>query len=281
MSKPITLEQRIVVALRDSIKSDAVAALIQEVEAAAQAADENATQAREEALDPAVVVDTAKVGAAVVTAELTRDRLRAALPRLQARHKELAEAEYVAAWMVDVKRVESLRDEMAEELERVYPAAVGQLVDLMVCIAGVDKEVSHINRHRPSGPDYPHLHAVERWVRGHLLQPDVPIATELRLPHLHRNGGPVLAWPLPEPSLAQQMAREMMENPRLFNPPGPGPEWWKTIEERDRLALEENRKQIAEAEQRQREFEERQRKELESAKERDRQAYRERGWPSG
>jgi hypothetical protein len=36
-----------------------------------------------------------------------------------------------------------------------------------------------------------------------------------------------------------------------------------------------------EAEQRQREFEERQRKELESAKERDRQAYRERGWPSG
>jgi hypothetical protein len=81
-----------------------------------------------------------------------------------------------------------------------------------------------------------------------------------------------MLWPPHQPSLAQQMAREMMENPRLFNPPGPGPEWWKTIEERDRRALEENRKQIAEAEQRQREFEERQRKELESAKERDREA---------
>jgi hypothetical protein len=33
----------------------AVAALIQEVEAAAQAADENATKVREQALDPAVV----------------------------------------------------------------------------------------------------------------------------------------------------------------------------------------------------------------------------------
>jgi hypothetical protein len=53
------------------------------------------------------------------------------------------------------------------------------------------------------------------------------------------------------------------------------------IKERNRRVLEDNRRQIAEAEQRQREFEERQRKELESAKERDRQAYRERGWPSG
>ena len=56
------------------------------------------------------------------------------------------------------------------------------------------------------------------------------------------------------------MARDMMENPRLFNPPGLRPP------ERDRRALEENRKQIAEAEQRQREFEDGQRKELESAK---------------
>jgi hypothetical protein len=53
------------------------------------------------------------------------------------------------------------------------------------------------------------------------------------------------------------------------------------IKEHNRRILEDNRRQIAEAEQRQREFEERQRKELESAKERDRQAYAERGWPSG
>jgi len=53
------------------------------------------------------------------------------------------------------------------------------------------------------------------------------------------------------------------------------------IKERDRRVLEDNRRQIAEAEQRQREREERERTEIEAAKERDRQAYRERGWPSG
>ena len=83
MSKP-SLEERIATALTATdITSSDLAALIAEVEAAAQAADENAAKARAAALDPAVVIDTAKVGAAVLTAELTRDRLQAALPRLR------------------------------------------------------------------------------------------------------------------------------------------------------------------------------------------------------
>ena len=45
-------------------------------------------------LDPATVIDAAKVGASVATAELTRDRLRAALPRLQERLKQAREREY-------------------------------------------------------------------------------------------------------------------------------------------------------------------------------------------
>ena len=47
---------------------------------------------------------------------------------------------------------------------------------------------------------------------------------------------------------------------------------------RYKRALEDNRRQIAEAERSQREFEKQ--KAAEAAKERDRQAYRERGWPS-
>jgi hypothetical protein len=49
----LSLKRRIAVALRDSIKSDAIAALILEVEAAVQAAAADATKAREQALDPA------------------------------------------------------------------------------------------------------------------------------------------------------------------------------------------------------------------------------------
>jgi len=55
----------------------------------------------------------------------------------------------------------------------------------------------------------------------------------------------------------------------------------KYIEARNRRVLEDNRRQIAEAEQRQREFEKQKAAEAEAAGERDRQAYRERGWPSG
>ena len=64
-----------------------------------------------------------------------------------------------------------------------------------------------------------------------------------------------------------------MENPRLFNPPGPGPELWKTTEERDRRALEENRKQIAEAEESTRAHEEREASEARKAEEAARAAY--------
>jgi hypothetical protein len=107
MSKPLTLEQRIAAALTPTDMTSAnLSGLITEVEAAAQVADENATRAREEALDPAVVVDTAKVGAAVATAELTRDRLRAALPRLRTRYTEVREQEDIAAWKAEADELE-------------------------------------------------------------------------------------------------------------------------------------------------------------------------------
>lgn len=117
MSKPLTLEQRIAAALTstDSTSSD-LAALIAEVEAAAQAAAENATKTREEALDPATVIDAAKVGASLVTAELTLDRLRAALPRLQEQLKQVREREYAESWLNDYAAVKARRDAVAQQL---------------------------------------------------------------------------------------------------------------------------------------------------------------------
>jgi hypothetical protein len=61
----------------------------------------------------------------------------------------------------------------------------------------------------------------------------------------------------------------------------PRPRWWKATEERDRRALEENRKQIAEAEERMRAHEEREAAEARKAQEADRAAYyAEHGWPT-
>ena len=150
MSTPLTIEQRIVVALRDTIKSDAVAELIQEVEEAAQTADENATKVRDQALDPAVAIDTTKVATAVATAMLTRDRLQASLPHLHARHKQLQAKEYEVRWYAKLEEVEAKRDALVEEL-RVYPAIAAKLVDILSRIPAIDAEVSRINGSAPSG----------------------------------------------------------------------------------------------------------------------------------
>ena len=205
MNKLPTLEQRIAAALTSTdITSSDLAALIVEVEAAAQAAAENATKTREEALDPATVIDVAKVGASLATSELTRDRLRAALPRLQEQLKQAREREYAECWLNDYAAVKARRDAAAENLRERYPAIVDELVTLMTNIAITDKEVSRVNLAAPYG-DHPRLRGVELTARGldRLMQPDVWILQELRLPTFHRDDGPVLAWPPRVPSLAE------------------------------------------------------------------------------
>jgi len=259
MSTP-SLEQRIAGMLSAAgAKSDAIAALITEVEAAAQEADATATKVHEQALDPAVVIDAAKVGAAVASSMLVRDRLQAALPRLQQQIKQARAQEYEMQWRKDYAEVETLRDEAGQLLHQRYPGLVDELVALMNRIADADKQVSYVNRTAPPG------------VHDRLEKVGREELKELRLPHLVRSDG--YAYPPPQPTLAQEMARAMMANPSLFNPPGPGPNWHEEIEARDRKILEENRRQIAEAEARQRAREESEAAEARKAQEADRAAY--------
>jgi hypothetical protein len=92
MTKTRTLEEKIASVLKaDDIPSADIGQLITEVEAAAKAADETASKAHEDALDPTKIVDATKVGVAVATAALTRDRLQAALPRLREKQKVQAD----------------------------------------------------------------------------------------------------------------------------------------------------------------------------------------------
>jgi hypothetical protein len=83
---------------------------------------------------------------------------------------------------------------------------------------------------------------------------------------LDRNGGPLYTWP----PLTATMA--------YFNPPHGG--WDAIAEERERRAREDTDRMKGFYQDRQREREEREKAEIEAAKERDRQAYRERGWPA-
>jgi len=90
------------------MSSAEVAALIGEVETSVTAAEETAAEACACALDPTVLDPSARTAAA--DAEFTRDRLQAALPKLQTRLAELQTAEAYARWVAEYDRVKPLRD---------------------------------------------------------------------------------------------------------------------------------------------------------------------------
>jgi hypothetical protein len=285
MNKPI--EERIASALAaaDDVKSVDLATLIREVETAAQEADEAATQAREQALDPAVVVDVASVGAAVATATLTCDRLQAALPRLQERLKQAREREYTAAWREDFERVEAKRDALVEELREEYLAAVAKLIDILSRIPAIDKDIDRINGSAPPGVS-DRLLGVEQKARGvkgfgvsGAWEPNglLSLAADLKLPKFEADGNRYqYSWPPPQPNLALQIAA-IRPDPFIISEAAKG----TYIKERDRRVMEDNQRQIAEAEQRQRELEERESAEARKAQEAERAAYyAKHGWPT-
>jgi hypothetical protein len=266
------LEEQIATALSEEIASGDVEALITETEAAIAAADATAERERVRALDPIASPDPVKARAAMEDAAFTRDRLRTALPRLQARLKVMEAAEYLARWEPDYKRVEAQRDALAAEMREVYPAAVAQLADLFQRMAQCDRECSRIDR---SAPDSEHrrLLGVELTARGveGLLQPDVYIAEMLRLPFFWRDSGPIYAWPPPTPPLSAS---------GLWVPPGPGPDWQAEIKARNAAQREESERVIAHYEAQQRERRDRELKEGKEAIAREvAERNRREGWP--
>jgi hypothetical protein len=167
-----------------------------------------------EALDPTVLVDTEAVSSAVVAAELRRDRLQAALPRLQQRFVKLEAAERYARWMVDYEDIRARRDTLAAELRALYPPLVVKLADLMDRIEAIDSEVKRINATKPIDADAANgdgrgLDLVETVARGGARLNETVIVRDLKLPHW--NPGDGFAWPPFRLALPFQLS-ELEEN---------------------------------------------------------------------
>ena len=104
-------------------------------------------------------------------------------------------------------RVEAKRDALAAESAQTYPELWFGASIFSTVSRPAMATVSHINRMSPSGGG-DHLYEVELTARGieQLLQPDVVIAKELRLPTFKRGANePLLAWPPSQQNLALQM----------------------------------------------------------------------------
>jgi hypothetical protein len=239
MSKS-SLEQRIASALNAAaISTTELDKLIGEAEAAAQAADENATKVRAAALDPALTIDAAKVGAEVAAATLTRDRLRAALPRLRTRYTEARHQEDVAAWKEDTEKLVVTRDAMRMKFAQILPVElILRLVEQLTAMRALDQEIYALNNRRP---DDQSLHP--------LFSATPSFALELKLPDPEKPGQ--LLWPPPQPSISPAVLAALERDTFVGQFVHDG-----TYEKlRDKRALEANRRQIAEAERSQKEFE--------------------------
>jgi hypothetical protein len=134
-------------------------------------------------------------------AAFARDRLSAAVPRLQERLKELRDSEEDARRWVAYERAKAERDRLVEELARVYPPIADQFADLVARLAANDAQLAIANRQaRPAGAE--HLRSAEELARDltrgfGLLGTEIPrITRDLKLPAFKYEGySQAFAWP--------------------------------------------------------------------------------------
>jgi hypothetical protein len=276
-----SLEQRVAAALADpELGSEPLVKLIAEVEAAAQQADAAAAKARVDALDPAVAVDVVEAGAAVVAAELRRDRLNAALPKLREANRRAWAREYEISWRESFEALEGELDVLAAELAEVYPDCVRRLVDILGKVPGLNASISHLNSHAPPGVKdrLQNVEQTARGVDGFGVNGLLSLMTELKLPKFVFEDGDryQYAWPPPPPSMVQQLAAAGGFGMRVAHVG----DWQEEIKARNRQTVAEVEAAAAKADEAAREREEKEKAEIAAAKERDRQFYREQGWPA-
>jgi hypothetical protein len=181
-------------------------------------------------------------------------------------------------WLADFDAVKPKHDAAVAKLKKVYLECQGKLVDALMEAQAVDAEVRRVANAKPydlpqangDGRNFLEVELAARGITGvglggHSLMKDV------KLPDF---GEPAkLAWPPPTVPLGVLMAQSMTV------PPGPGPDWHRELEERDRKIIAAANDAAAHYNARQKEREAREKAEGEKAREADREWKRSQGWP--
>jgi hypothetical protein len=139
------LDAQIVAAFAEDAKSVYVSRLLPEVEAAANAADAAAGEARARALDTLLSRDEVKVARCEMEdAAFTRDRLHEAGTRLADRVEALKALEADRRMRAEHERVSAERDRLAEEMECMADP-IAQIAHTVSRIAVCDREIGRLN----------------------------------------------------------------------------------------------------------------------------------------
>jgi hypothetical protein len=132
-------------------------------------------------------------------AAFRRDRLQVAATKLGGRLREVKAQEEDRRRRLAYDKRKAERDELATELERLYPTVAKQLASLMERIAASDREIEYINGHALPHGAKPLLSAelVARGMRGFVNNSvQAPrITQQLRLPAFRPDQHDPYAWP--------------------------------------------------------------------------------------
>jgi hypothetical protein len=233
--KQPTLEQRIVSILAHAnAGSEAIMELVAEVEDAVTLADLNIEAERAKAIDLVQNPDPREAHERVVVAELIRDRLHAAIPRLRDRLSAALRKEAHERWLSDFSRVrQALSD--AASLFRDYRQHAEAIVRMFALAEQVDKEVSRINGTAPGG-EHRRLRFVELEARDleHFSRDNPSLASTVELRDWDNSGKTL--WPR---SSSGSFAAMAVSGMTVLHP---GVDW-STAEVREQRRKESEREQ--------------------------------------
>jgi len=208
------LEKDIVAMLADTRASSAsVASMIEKVERVVAVAEKAAAAEEIKALD--LETDPATARAARDEVVFARDRLRAALPKLQQQLASAYAAEDLAGWIAEYRALKVRRDAVALRFQRRYPELASELSDILAEVGALDEEIGELDGRSPPG--------------HHLDQIDVMAL------------GSKVVLPPAMPGQAQMWPRPRRIDPAFFAPVHAGaafgPDWVKVSEEKQRQLL--------------------------------------------
>ena len=181
--------------------------------------------------------------------ELELQRLKAAIPALQARYRELEEHEHCTVWNADYTKVAQERDQLAKELIALYPTMVDKFVDLFKRIEHCDKNADILNRTAPAG-EKRRLIGVELTARelDNFTATQPSLAKTVQLPHPGETCQ--LAWPPVDVSFGIAAA-DMVYNAMASRSAAFSPDWHeaKKLDDQRKIAEWTRRNELLERQQ--------------------------------
>lgn len=144
--EPPSLESRIAAGLNGGpVSSEQLAELIRETEQALAAAVQEIAALRETAADLVAAPDGEAAFAAVERAQISRDRLTAALPRLKAQLSAALAQERHARWLAEYSKSIPEHDALKDKIAEVYPRILDELDELEDLITDYNGKADRIN----------------------------------------------------------------------------------------------------------------------------------------